>query len=318
VILPGRQDRGLVVFHVLPSISYGTRMAVSFALMALGLAAQAVTGAVWPWLLLLAAGNLLLLVRGYDNRVDAGKYDPAAEWGRVDIRRLDDLARLDREMRAWDRSALDVTNPAGGALFVLVAGTMGVAAVWVGSVARILVIDAMILMLPHWLTGVRSILVKPRLMVRVDFMKSLLLRCEESLGEHTVNLLMMFRGSATKIPEDIKIRVDIRGRREGFLGLYGQIVINEVQGSSYPYFYVVLVARRGFGLIEFEETYTPLQGMVSEAKTEGEVEVLVIRQTTTKTSGYHTSVGKAAGILLEGLDVAGKVAVDTAARRQPA
>ena len=37
MILPQLQDRAVVVFHVWPSQAYGTRLAVSFALMAAGL-----------------------------------------------------------------------------------------------------------------------------------------------------------------------------------------------------------------------------------------------------------------------------------------
>ena len=41
--------------------------------------------------LFIVAGNLLTLVSGYDNRVDFGKFDPAAEWVPVEPDKLAEL-----------------------------------------------------------------------------------------------------------------------------------------------------------------------------------------------------------------------------------
>jgi hypothetical protein len=307
-ILPKAQDRGVVVFHLLPSLEYGTRMAVAFGLMAAGFVVQLAMMAVLPGVLLIAAGNLLLLVRGYDNRVDFATFDPTAEWERVEIERLDDLVALHKQMRRWDTSALDVTNPLGAVLFVLITLTTTAAAVFAHGPLQILVIDAMVLLLPHWLTGVRSILVQPKLMVRVNAIRDVLDHSAAKLADHQVNLLMLLSGSTTKIPDDLKLKIDIANRHPDFLGLYGQVVLNEVQGRSYPYFYAVLVARRGFGLNQAKDAYRPPSDVTTELNVQDKVEVLVIRQTTTKTSGYHTELEDAVRILHDAVDVAEKAA----------
>jgi hypothetical protein len=307
-LLPRAEDRGIVVFHVLPSMEYGKRMAAAFGLMAVGFAIQLVMTAVLPGVLLIAAGNLLLLVRGYDNRVDFGAFDPTAEWERVEVERLDDLAELHGRMKKWDLSLLDVTNPSGAALFLVVGGMTTALAIFSWGVLRILVIDAMVLLLPHWLTGVRSILVRPKLMVRVEAMRVILRRSAQVLADHKVNLLMLLSGSATKIPDDVKFKVDIKDRHADFLGLYGQVVLNEVQGRSYPYFYAVLVARRGFGLARAKSGHRAPPDVTIELNEQDKVEVLVIRQTTTKTSGYHTEPNDAVKILHFAVEVAGEVA----------
>jgi hypothetical protein len=120
---------------------------------------------------------------------------------------------------------------------------------------------------------------------------------------------MLLPGGAARIPEDVKFRVDLADRDKDFLGLYGQVVINDVQGTSYPYFYVVLVAKQGFGLGTVYREYAPPRNIVKELNTEREVEVLVIRQRTTKTSGYHTKPAAAEEILRQGLALAERVAV---------
>jgi len=107
--------------------------------------------------------------------------------------------------------------------------------------------------------------------------------------------------------------VDIEGQHPDFLGLYGQVVLNDVQGTSYPYFYVVLVAKDGFGLRDAYQQFQPDEDITKEFKREDQVEVMVIRQYTTDKSGYHTKPLIANGIFYAGLNVAEEVATQAAA-----
>ncbi len=313
MILPGREDRGIVVFWTLPSLAYGARLAVSALLIVSALVLQALSGALLPGVLFLAAGNLLLLVKGYDNRVDFESFQTDAHWERVDVAKLRELKELHTRMRRWDRSVVDVTNPWGLIAFVLVAGALVVWAVATDGLWRILAIDAAVLLMPHWVTGVRSILVRPKLLVRIAMIEELLDRASIRLRDHHVTLMMLLSGTETPIPDDVKFKVDVTGRADGFLGLYGQVVINEVQGSSYPYFYVVLVAKDGFGLHQAFRAYRPAEEITKEFKREKSVEVFVIRQHTTKTSGYHTKPDAAFRIFEQGLRMAESVATGVAA-----
>jgi hypothetical protein len=301
MILPAAADRPVVVFKLWPSLGYGKRLLAAFVLIAGGMIVQLVTGSFAWGVLPLVLGNLFLLVSGYDNRVDFGKYDPAAEWARVDSTKLDDLKKLDREIRRWDLSALDVTNPLGLALFIAATAGLVILAIVLPGLWRILVLDAALLLLPHWLTGTRSVLRLPKLLVKAGLIEHLFDRLGGDLERHRLTLLMLLRGEETRVPSDVKFRVEPLEKPDGFLGLYGQVVLNEVQGRSYPYFYVVLVARKGFGLADSFKSYHPPRGMTKELKPQDEVEVLVIRQTTTKKSGYHTAPAVAVSILHEGL-----------------
>ncbi|UCG89004.1 MAG: hypothetical protein JSW71_10890 [Gemmatimonadota bacterium] len=319
MILPTKSDRGTVVFWFLPSLAYNTRLAVSFIIIAAGMALQLASGAVLPGILLVAAGNLLLVVKGYDNRVDSGAFDVAAQWERVGIEKLQELKALDKKMRRWDRSLLDVTNPFGAVAFVLLFGAIVLVVVAsfsadneVGQYMFVLGLNAVVLLLPHWVTGIRSILRRPGLLVRIEAIEEVLDRAQRRLKDHEVALLMLLSGGEVSIPEDVKFKVDIAGRDPDFLGLYGQVVINEVQGTSYPYFYVVLVTRKGYGLRDAYHDHRPGNKITKEFKYEGEVEVMVLRQHTTKRSGYHTKPAVANAIFYEGLDLAERVAVRAA------
>lgn len=313
MILPASQDRGIVVFLLLRSLSYGTRLSLSFVLIAIGILIQLLSDSFLTGGLLILTGNLLLLVKGYDNRVDAKGFDPEAHWERVDMGKLEQLKILDKKIKKWDSSALDITNGLGFVLFLFVFGGLGFGVVTTTGYARVLALDAIILLLPHWVTGIRSTLRRPNLLIRIETIQTVLAQAKRRLRDHNVTLLMLLSGGETPIPEDVKFKIDPAGRDEGFLGLYGQVVINDVQGTSYPYFYVVLVARKGFGLHEAYRRHVPLDFLTKEYKREGEVEVMVLRQTTTKRKGYATDALSAERILLDGLGVAERIAAGVAA-----
>ena len=313
MILPRPADRGIVVFRVLPSLAYRLRLATSLVLIAAGFLIQLTTGSLLPGLLAIALGNLLLLVRGYDNRVSAKGFDAEAQWERVEFDRLEQLETLHGKMLRWDRSALDATNPLGVWVFVAVAAALVFGIVVLPGRARVLAVDAAVLLIPHWVTGTRSILTRPRLMVQIGAIREVLAVNAESLARHRLVPLMLLSGGKTRVPQEVKFRVDVAERHDDFLGLYGQVSINDVQGTSYPYFYVVLVARKGFGLGRACRRYRPPSNVVAEFDTKGEVEVLIIRQHTTKNSGYYTGTETAREIFREGLTLSEKVGAGAAA-----
>ena len=300
-----RKEQGVVVFKIWPSLPYGWRQVMAFGLIAAGLLLQLLLMHPLPGILAVLAGNLFLLVRGYDNRITPGRFDPSAEWEEVEPSRLDDIEELNRAMKKWDRSALDASNGCGGTIFVVLVAAMGVLfllGVEDGNMVFIMVaLNAYVLLIPHWFSGIRSILTTPKLLVKIKTIKDVLERAQQQLQGLTIRYYMLLKGGETKLPSDVKIRVDLPDKPPEFLGLYGQVVTNDVKGSSYPYFYTVLVARKGFGLEKLYDNYTPPAGITAEYKEQQDVEVFVVRQHTTRTSGYHTNTKAAAGILDQGL-----------------
>ncbi len=107
---------------------------------------------------------------------------------------------------------------------------------------------------------------------------------------------------------DIKFKINLPNQSKDFLGLFGQIVINDIQGTYYNYFYTVLVAKKQYGMQGITKDIKLPKGIMDEFKIENDVEVLVIRQYTTTTSGYFTNDAKAKQILMEGFNIAKKVA----------
>ncbi len=299
-------DQGIVVFLFWQSLSYGRRLALAFGLILAGFVIQVVTWSFLAGFLPLLAGSILLLVKGYNNRVDFGRYDATAQWEPSDIAKLDEIQALDKRIRQWDASLLDVSSWPGSLVFIGALASLGIAAILTRGFTRVLVLDAMVLLLPHWITGIRSALVLPRLLVKVRTTQELLrdANVRSGLKDHKVDLMVLLKGKEKRLPDDIKLRVTLKGQPRDFLGLYAQVVVNEVNGTSYPYLYVVLVAKRGYGLRSAFDGYRPAAGLLKEFKEQDEAEVLVIRQKTAGRSGYSTSYQAACRIFLEGLSVA--------------
>ena len=296
--------RQLVVFLVWRSLPYAVRMALSFILILAGLVIQLITGSFLLGLAPLATGNILLLVRGYDNRVDVQRFTPGANWERVERARLDEVISLDKSIRQWDRSLIDATNYLGAAAMLMVVALLGIAAWFLSGFARIIAIDAILLLLPHWFTGIRRVLRLPKIVVRAETIAQVLDGSAEIIRDDKVDIMMLLKGKEVQVPDDIKFRINFVQQVPDFLGLYGQVVINDVQGRSYPYFYIVIVAKKGYGLRDAYDSFNPPDNTVKEFDTEGEVEFTVIRQKTTKTSGYHTKPSDAQAIFTAGYHLA--------------
>jgi hypothetical protein len=176
----------------------------------------------------------------------------------------------------------------------------------------VIAVDAFLLFFPHWVTGTRSIQTQPNLLLKSNLIERLLKHNDiaSRVQHHAVEYFMLLKGTDDrKLPEDLKLRINIHNQRPDFLGFYGQIVINRVGDKKYPYFYAVLVAKKGYGLKTTFTSYHPPSGIIKEFKVEGDVEVLVIRQKTTRTSGYHTKDRTMRRIFLEGLNMAEIAAV---------
>ncbi len=299
-------DRDTLVFWLLRDMPYSRRMLISFGLIILGFVLQWYSGSIFAGVIPLLAGNALLLVRGYDNRVEFKGYDPGQQWQKVEYSRLSELQILDKKIRRWDRSLIDVTNTRG--IVTLVALSLLVFLLYQMfsvkpqyQMLTIIPFDIALLFLPHWFTGTRQVLRKPGLLLKAQTLDKALRTIRPQEQGDEVEVLMLLKGGEQKMPDDIKIRIAPKSAPKDFLGLYGQVVINNVQGKAYPYFYMVLVARPGLHLKKLASRFQPPKGVVAESKTQEGVEILVIRQYTTKRSGYYTKPEKVLTLLRLGL-----------------
>ena len=325
-IFLNKEEQGIVSFKFLKALPYGARLGICFSMMLIAFIIQAflmdffILGCI-----LLFVSNLFLLVDGYDNRVKFGTFDPGSKWETVEKKKFRELIKMQNEMQKWDRSSTDCSNPVGCwlmfLLFIVCGGLIFIGITIDVKPVFIIGVDAAILLIPHWFTGLRriSMVIGIGLSKKIEVIENVLVDCKNELKEHDVDYYMLLSGkNDTKVPKDVKFKIDLKGHHPDFLGLYGQVVINNVQGTLYPYFYTVLVAKKGYGmniqkgnvvdspppkLPGFFSKFValPKTTVTKSLKRQKDVEVLVIRQTTTKQSGYHTNRLTAKNLLLTGI-----------------
>lgn len=291
-------------FHFAPQLRMRRRLLLAGVLILAGLGIQVATLAAFLGAVPVLLGNLLLLIKGVSNLDTKGLQFIPGDWEPIDENAVDEIIVRDRAMTRWDTNPWEVTNALGFLVLAIVVG----ASVFLylngkdteSPFLSILAVDAMVLFIPHWLTGTRSIHREQRFVQKAKLIREIVSSRASMLADLELKYLAQFAASEIKLPKDLKIKIMPREAPSHFLGLYGQVSLNSVQGTDYPYFYVVLVARKGNGMRELANGFV-MAGLAGELAAPKDVEVLVIRQTTTKTSGYHTKPHVAAQILSVGI-----------------
>jgi hypothetical protein len=299
-----------VTFHLFPRLRYPTRMTVGLGLIAAGMLLQAAMTAWFPGLLLLIAGNIFLLVKGYSNLI-SGEFDANAQWTRTTAEKIAEITAMNRKIKKWDRSLLDFSNPLGGVLgfFILAPSLFGF---MIGTVARlptvaILTADILVLLSPHWFSGMRRILTLPELDIKLRCVNTLLkdTAVVKAIDPAAVEYFLLLKTrKGEQIPGDIKFKLPLANQHPDFLGFFGQVVTNTVSSTCYPYFYCVLVAKAGYGLPATIAADPTTRTIIAEKNVKDDVEVLVIRQKTSRTAGYSTDAKAARAIFLKALETA--------------
>ena len=323
-ILPDPERRHLLQFYVAPQMGYGTRLSVAGVL----IAAAVVTQLAWPGqsaasalfftLPLLLVGNLFLLVRGYDLQ-PAGVHSHKTEWEKTTRDRFASVRKLEDQVKTWDETFADITCVTGVFCLFLTAGAEAPVAFLIDSVlgnrefwTLVFVADAAVLILPPWLTGTRHGWRPAALRQQIRSLETamaVLDRFEEPPCQIQPMFEMTGKGDK-RTPKNARVFVRFPDGPEDLLGLQFQVAINNVQGTKYPYLYAVIVAKNSFHLLENHgdqvrsfasgrpatesSGWKRLLGLedagklVVETSVEDDVDVIVLRQKTTKNSGYHT------------------------------
>ena len=309
--LLSKNEQGIVVFKFFPSLEYTNRMLLSFGLIIFGIAIQIVYYNLFAGILFILAGSLLQVVNGYDNRIKTGRYRPDADWIKFNEGKLDEILQFDQKIKSWDRSAIDISNGLGSFVFafmiVILVITFMIGQNTNNRALIIISIDAAVLLIPHWVTGIREILRTPKLIIKIKLIKDLIADVKNLINDNKIEYFLLLKGKKVKIPDDVKIRVAFKNQPKDFLGFYGQVVTNTVQGHDYPYFYVVLVAKKGGGLLKHYQKYDSPDNVVTSYSEKKDVEVFVIRQDTSLDKGYYTKRADVKYVFEEGYKIASQI-----------
>ncbi len=334
-LLPPPEKRGEIAFVIAKSMPYGPRMAVVAAALLCGLAVQLLFS-FWLGLALLALASLMGMVKGYNASPVTGS---EVKWERVTPDEYRKVREKAEALKKWDLDAFDGTNTLGAVMFLLFAGLCLVAYLFVSERLDLPsgywiypALDAGVLLLPLWLTGVREYLKKDRLLIKIDMLEKMMRLLEAPSDVQVYPMLgLQYAGSGKSVPADARLMVKLVGAPADFMGLQVQLSINSVKGTDFPYLYCVLIAKKGSGYLNGyerfrEERDTGLAGAVSsflglpssyeplyELSDSPDAEVLVVRQRAERTGGYSTNPEQAWRVVSAALAVARGLAGKTTA-----
>lgn len=290
---PQKQDQ--IHFIFVKSLSYTRRMMLVVFFIISGLLCELLFSFT-AGLLLLTTGMLLSLIKGYKAIPDMDS--SPEEWNRVTEQEYHKIIDKQNQLKDWDSDVFDITNLQGGLIFIFFTGIILYFAFFLKSVfgeAFFLkfLLNMAVIILPHWFTGVRTYLKKDRLIIKIKLLLSLM---KEFSRQKNLSLSPMLSIRKTKegkgSPHDVRLMIKFNSQPPSFMGIQVQISINDVQGCDYPYLYAVLIAKKNSGLFEKSPSTTSetCAGLTVEKSSSEDVDIIVIRQTTSKTSGYHTSL----------------------------
>lgn len=293
------------VYLVLEKISPRLRGAVSAILIAAGFLFQLSTHNILAGMPFIAVCVLLNIVKSITiKKVISEKL----EWQEVTQQKIKEVMEHCRRVKKFQSGNV-------GCFFALIIAVVFVGGFLFPFIEEIsppfpiiaTIVNALILFAGLILSGRKSAWMPNALDIKTEIvskiMESPLIKSDPGL--HVIPFLEIGRAGKGTYPNDARVLVKFKDAPDEFIGLQGQISINTVKGRSYPYFYVVLIARPGFGLLDkFKSLKAGLHKVTVEQKKTGEVDVIVLRQTTTKTSGYHTDDRMQEYILREGIKAA--------------
>ncbi|MBN1521659.1 MAG: hypothetical protein JW928_03925 [Candidatus Aureabacteria bacterium] len=306
---PDPRRQGDIKFVFWKKLPYKTRMMFIGAFLVAGILTQLFLS-FYVGIILFIMASALGIVRGYHHnpRVRIS----VAEWHQVTPDEFNKVIVRQKQLARWDTDMFDITNFLGCFCFVFLAGLFFFMALFIGKRFGdqgiiYWAVDAFILFVPQWLSGVKSYLKKDKLIIKIKLLQEIMKTLADPSDVQVLPMMSTSEaGKDKRVPIDARLMIRLLGAPKDFMGVQVQVSINTVQGHHYPYLYCVLIAKEKKGYFKSYRSLKTrsMKFLVFEETHSEDVDVLVIRQKTTRTSGYHTKTGAAVAIVLHSLAVA--------------
>ncbi len=296
-----RSDSVYVVFD---KIDNRLRTVMSVVLIWIAFAFQLATRSILAGLPFIIGCVILNFMRGFSvKKVSSTKL----EWQEVTPAKIDQVsdhcARV-RKFRSMGTGCA-IGLVAGAFFFFIVCAPVIAEIVRPSFILYVLVINSVILFGGLLIGGQKSAWMPNSLDVKIEIVRRLTSSQIVKSDPWLIPACFLEIGTAEEgsYPNDTRFMIRFRDAPADFVGLQGQVSLNSVKSAVYPYFYIVIIAKHGFNL--FDKVGEPVfpRLVVERKETEG-VDVIVLRQQTTKTSGYHTDAKAQEYITKSGIELA--------------
>ncbi|MBN1782156.1 hypothetical protein JW948_13570 [bacterium] len=310
---PAPELQGDIHFVLMKSMPYRLRMFAIVVVMLLGVALEMMVN-YWLGLAVLFFGTLMGMIRGYRAKP---KMKRGETWSRVTPDEFKKIKEKEKQLKKWDRDAFDITNGLG--CLVLFLSILGFCLLFYvtfrlfdNRIAGYVMLNGAVVLFPHWITGVRTYLKKDSLILKIRHLEHIMKALSANSEVQVQPMLSVEKTQDGKdIPKDARLMIRLLNAPEGFMGIQVQISINNVQGTDYPYLYCVLLARSENRIFDTATTRSPSRKVVVERSSSEGTDIVVVRQKTTKNSGYHTTKPASLFVVAAALGLAREYAGDS-------
>jgi hypothetical protein len=303
--------QGYVLFSAIP---FSVRFLLLLVLVLGGLYWQLASRDLFPGLLLIIAASLLAYRRGIDLKITARSRK--VEWESVPVEKWQQIRALRKETNRWKSSFSNLASGKG----IIALGTFLIIVIVMAIILSetdvqfmiLLLINLVILAIPTFLSGIIGGFDQPELTVKL---KALLRLHNDLIREHRDLELKPMLGLAQgkqgdkkgKVPVDAKMMIKFPDQPGEFYGVQVNCSLNKVSGANYPYVYAVVLTSPQFDIDQRNPPRPRGKKLVYEPSSSAEAVVLVVRQKTTKTSGYHTEPKHQLHIVNSAIDLARRI-----------
>lgn len=279
-----------VAFRIFPSIPDGTRYLLAAVLLIGGFLLQLNFLMQIPGLLMILASSLLLMFKGIDRRIFKYSLSERVDWVKTSHENIINMMQITRELKKWDRNPFEISNSLGCLLFFILAAASVLMLAF--NAHYILLLDMAALFVPMYLSGMLKVDLNPPVITKTGNIMTIIPRLKSRSSDYEYSfycLLAPVKNKKKPAPTDVKIKISPLSPPPGFLGIYGQCNLNRVGSNTYPYMYFVVVYSKDFHLKEkIEKILGSSDNITREYSETSDARVLIVRQTTSRTSGYHT------------------------------
>lgn len=294
-----KQKGNPVSFLIFPKLNEWIRYSVSAFIITLALYLQVFQKIPFPGYFILLIASLLLMFKGIDKRVLNNSLRLSADWDNVNEEQLRNIPEMYKKLRRWDISFFELSSCTGWLVFMIIV-LSAIFFIVQDNFFTVIGIDILILFFPLYLSGMLKIDLKPALVRKVEKILMVSQYCQQNYPDCKLEYpVLKFDRKADehKVPADAKIKITPTDNNKDFLGIYGQCTMNTISGTLYPYFYFVIVYKDSFNPFSQIRNFDLKPNTLIEKTSEKGVNVLVIRQMTTRTSGYETNDKSINGLL---------------------
>lgn len=300
-------------YYFLPGLSFGVRFFIIAILFLGGLVVQLFFSKIMPGVLMVFAGALLSTQRAIST-ADQFKRVGKEEWKTVTLEQWRRVNELKKNCSKWQSSISNINSFPGAVLLIAVIASVFILAAFVidedEMMFFMIVGNILAVYLPVLITGSLKAWSPPGIDIKIKALENIIYAFN-NLDSAELELnpmlgLVAVKGKEGMMPVDAKLMLKFKNAPAGFYGVQVQCSLNDVSGTKYPYLYCVILTAPDFPKDPGKLPRPVTKNITFEPSSSAEAKLLVIRQKTSKTSGYHTDASTQVKIVRTALEIASK------------